>query len=159
VSGEISNLQQWGASHWISASLTSQQPGFLLYIIPYMPYLYDMHDCDEFNFRLSFVSILHEDCTYRGSYIQSSSRHIPVFRHRKGMLYSDYFNRYPVRTKSLAFATSIEPGQPVLLCRLTKLYIVGWSTYILYLDGHIPITDIGLFQNWSWISPLRNLSR
>ena len=44
----------------------------------------------------------------------------------------------------LAFATSIEPGQPAHPCILTRLYTVGCQISNIFLD--IPEIDNGYFQ-------------
>ena len=54
--------------------------------------------------------------------------------------------------KWLAFANSIEPGQPAHLWCLTRLYTVGWLTSSSHLD--VPNND-----NGQWINPFIKFSR
>ena len=50
--------------------------------------------------------------------------------------------------KWLAFATSIESGQPAHLYSLNRLYTVGWPLSNSHLD--ILNIDTGHFQNWKF---------
>ena len=59
--------------------------------------------------------------------------------------WSYYFNHIHVEEKviTIVFATSIEPGQPALLCSMTRLYIACWPVSSSNLN--IPKNDNGQY--------------
>ena len=70
---------------------------------------------------------------------------------RARYLLSNILSPYLAGTqKSLPFATSIEPVQPVHPCSLTRLYTAGWPNTKLIMDSS---------KNGNWASQFKKFSR
>ena len=86
--------------------------------------------------------------------VHSSKTLIAKVKFFKGNL---LFNPYLAETEWLAFDTSIEPGQPIHPCSLTRFYAAGWPTSSSHLD--IPKNDNGHSKNGKWIIQIKKFRR